>query len=331
MKAVWYERTGAASDVLVVGDQPKPVAGPGEVLIRLRASGVNPSDVKVRGGIRGGLSTMPYPRIIPHSDGAGIIEAVGASVSSVRIGQGVWVWNAQWQRAFGTAAQYVALPESQIAVLPDSVSFAVGASLGIPAVTAAHAILSGGDLEGRTVLVSGGAGTVGRLAVQCAKGRGASLVITTVGSDAEEEWAKRVDPDKVFRYTDEALAQKIMDATGGKGVDHAVEVEFGANVNTLAAVIKPRGSIVTYGSAAILKPEIPFYIFLFKGIRIEFMLAYLLNDQEHRAAAGLVVDLLKKGHLDVPVHHEYSLDECALAHQAVEAGGRNGSVIVKTI
>ncbi|MEM9270889.1 MAG: NADPH:quinone reductase, partial [Pseudomonadota bacterium] len=182
MRAITYTRFGAASDVLTLEDLPKPSPAPGEVLVRLACSGVNPSDIRARAGGRPGVTKPPFPKIIPHSDGAGVIEAVGDGVSKARVGERVWIWNGQWQRAFGTAAEYIALPEAQAVPLPQSVSFETGAALGIPAVTACHTVLGGGAVAGKTVLISGGAGSVGHLAVQVAVASGAQVTATASGA-----------------------------------------------------------------------------------------------------------------------------------------------------
>ncbi|MCT4682237.1 MAG: NADPH:quinone reductase [Roseicyclus sp.] len=251
MKAVWYERFGPAAEVLVAGEMDAPVAGPGEVLVRLHASGVNPSDVKLRAGARPG-AVMAYPRVIPHSDGAGVSEAVGAGVDAARIGERVWVWNAGWQRAFGTAAEFVALPAEQAVRLPDGVSFAEGACFGIPAMTAWYAVMGDGPVAGQTVLVTGGAGTVGRYAVQMARAAGARVIATVSSAEkgahsTAEEWVN-------YRETD--VADAVMEMTGGAGVDRIVEVDFGANQATSLALVKPGGVIASYASAAEMVPRL---------------------------------------------------------------------------
>nr|MCU0946075.1 NADPH:quinone reductase [Rubritepida sp.] len=185
MKAVWYERTGPAREVLVYGEMPTPNPRPGEVLVRLAASGVNPSDWKARGGSR----PMIAPRVIPHSDGAGVIEAAGPGVDPARIGQRVWIWNGQWKRPFGTAAQYIALPATQAVPLPAGTSFEAGACLGIPALTALHAVRTDGGVAGQSVLVAGGAGAVGHYAIQFARLLGARQVIATVSSPQKAQHA----------------------------------------------------------------------------------------------------------------------------------------------
>jgi NADPH:quinone reductase len=189
MRAAWYERGGPAREVLTVGEMDTPRPAPGEVLVRVRASGVNPGEVKKRADWMG--FGIGYPRVIPHSDGAGTIEEVGEGVSYSRVGQRVWVWGAQSGRPFGTAAQYVALPSEQAVPLPDGVGFEVGTCLGIPARTAHRCVFADGSVSGETVLVSGGAGAVGTFAVSFAKWGGAR-VIATVGSEGQAEAAMGV-------------------------------------------------------------------------------------------------------------------------------------------
>ncbi len=213
MKAVWYEGFGPAGEVLVHGEMPAPEPGPGEVLVRLHASGVNPSDVKLRAGARPG-ARMEWPRIVPHSDGAGVIEALGQGVDRARIGQRVWIWNGQWRRPFGTAAEYIAVPDAQAVFLPGNVSFAEGACLGIPALTAWAAVMGDGPVEGRTVLVTGGAGSVGRYAVQMARVAGAEVITTVSGP---EKAAHAVGAHHVVNYREEDVPARILEITQGTG------------------------------------------------------------------------------------------------------------------
>jgi NADPH:quinone reductase len=328
MKASWYERTGSATDVLVVGEMARPEPKPGEVLVRVRASGVNPSDVKARAGTRAGGSGMPFPRIVPHSDGAGVIEACGAGVDRSRIGQRVWLWNGQWQRPFGTCAEYVSLPAKQAVPLPANVDDATGASLGIPALTAAHLIFSDGPVRGQTVLISGGAGTVGILAVQLARFGGAHVIATArPGSDTERVLA--AGAHVVVDYSNEGLESRVLHANGDLSVDRIVEVEFGLNIDANAGIIKPRGHIATFGSALRPRPELPFYTLMFKGVRLEFVLIYLLDDDEREQAISHLNQALASGALKVPVHARFTLANVAQAHQTVERGRRTGVVIVE--
>lgn len=328
MKAVWYERVGAARDVLVVGERPLPSPGRGEVLIQLETSGVNPSDVKARAGVRAGKSTLAYPYVIPHSDGAGIVVSCGEGCTRFAPGARVWVCNAQWQRSHGTAAEFVALPEELAFPLPDTVSFEVGAALGIPGLTACHLATGFGEIRDRPVLVSGGAGTVGRLAVQIAKQSGAFVVASGRG-DADRFRILDAGADAFVDFTSHQLAADVLKATGGRPIAHAIEVEFGANIDQLVDVLAERGTLATYGSARVMAPPLPFYKLLFKGIAVHFVLVYLLTPQERSAAAATVNRLLGSGQLDVPIHRALPLAQTAVAHEIVEGGRRQGAVVVK--
>ncbi|MBC7143117.1 MAG: NADPH:quinone reductase [Rhodobacteraceae bacterium] len=323
MRAVWYERFGPAGEVLTVGDLPDPAPGPGEVLVRLRASGVNPSDVKLRAGARAG-AVMAWPRIVPHSDGAGVIEAVGAGVDAARIGQRVWIWNGQWQRAFGTAAEFIALPANQAVPLPDGTGFAEGACLGIPAMTAWYALFADGPIAGQTVLVTGGAGTVGRYACQMAR-LGGARVITTVSSP--EKAAHSTAGDWInYRETDVAAA--VMDLTAGAGVDRIVEVDFAANQATSLAILKPGGVIASYASASRMKPELDFYGFMFRNVALRMLIVYQLDPDTHRRGEAQLAQWLEAGALGHAVVPGGPLADCASAHRLVEAGEKLGTVVL---
>ncbi len=327
MRGITYDRFGPAGEVLTLGELATPTPGPGEVLVRLHTSGVNPSDVRVRAGGRPGVTKPPFPVIIPHSDGAGVIEAVGDGVARSRIGERVWIWNGQWRRAFGTAADYIALPAAQAVRLPEKTSFEQGAILGIPALTAIHAVLGAGPVEGKTLLVSGGAGTVGRLAVQIAAASGARVIATAHGDYAFAA-ARSAGAAAVLDYRSPSLAQDILAATGGEPIDCAVEVEFGKNINALAEVIAERGRIVTYGSALAMTPTLPFYPLLFKAVSMDLVLVYLLDEQERAAAIHQLTILLEEDALDFRISQVLDLEECAKAHEIIEQGQRAGSVIL---
>ena len=328
MRAITYDRFGAADAVLTMEDLPTPTPGPGEVLVRLHTSGVNPSDIRARAGGRPGVTKPPFPKIIPHSDGAGVVEAVGDGVSADRVGQRVWIWNGQWQRAFGTAADYIVLPADQAVGLPEAVSFEAGAVLGIPGLTACHAVLGGGPVDGRRVLVSGGAGTVGRLAVQVAAASGAEVLATARGA-AGLAAARQAGATAVFDYSDEALADQILDATGGHPIDRIVEVEFGKNVETNAKIIAERGTIAAFGSAKAMTPVLPFYPLMFKAVTIDLVLVYLLAGPERATAIANLTDLLERGALDLRIARMMDLADCAKAHDIVAAGDRAGAVILR--
>ena len=323
MKAVWYERFGPADAVLQAGEMADPVAGPGEVLVRLHASGVNPSDVKLRAGARVG-AVMAYPRIVPHSDGAGVIAAVGPGVDRARIGQRVWVWNAGWQRACGTAAEYVALPAEQAVLLPDRVGFAQGACFGIPAMTAWYGVMGDGPVEGQTILVTGGAGSVGRYAVQMARAAGA-LVIATVSSARK---AAHSTAEQWVNYRDTDVVGAVMEITGGAGVDRIVDVDFAANQAASLALIKPGGTIAAYASASDMAPQLSFYPFMFKNVRLHMLIVYQLAGALRRAGERQVTDWLEAGVLSHAVVPGGGLADCAAAHDLVASGDKLGTVVL---
>jgi NADPH2:quinone reductase len=324
MKAVWYERFGPADEVLVHGDMADPAPGPGEVLVRVRASGVNPSDVKLRAGARPG-ATMSHPRIVPHSDGAGTIEAVGAGVDPARIGDRVWLWNAGWERAFGTAADYVALPSDQAVPLPEGTSFAEGACLGIPAMTAWYAVLGDGPVAGRTLLVTGGAGTVGRYAVQMARAAGAR-VIATVSS---EQKARHSTAEDWLNYRETDVAEAVLEMTGGAGVDRVVDVDFGANQAANLALVKPGGTIAAYASAAEMAPALRFYPFMFRDVRLHMLIVYRLTGEARRAGERQLGQWLEAGVLSHAVVPGGGLEDCAAAHDRVASGDKLGTVVLE--
>ncbi|HEV3363005.1 MAG TPA: NADPH:quinone reductase, partial [Acidimicrobiia bacterium] len=285
MRAAFYERTGPAREVLTLGELPAPEPGPGEVRVRVAWSGVNPSDVKSRAGLR--TKALPFPRVVPHSDGSGRIDRVGDGVDPARVGQRVWVWNAAWGRAGGTAAEYVTLPAAQAVPLPEGADLAAGACLGIPALTAYHAVTVDGGVEGKSVLVAGGAGAVGHYAVQLAKLKGARQVIATVSSPAKAELARAAGADLVVNYREEDFAARCREATGGRGLDRIIEVDFAANVGADLEALRHEGEVVVYGSGA---PEIavPFAPAILKNVRLRFFIVYNLTPEDRaRAVADL--------------------------------------------
>nr|WP_309504058.1 NADPH:quinone reductase [uncultured Roseovarius sp.] len=327
MRAISYDRFGPAAEVLQLGDMELPAPAPGEVRVRLAWSGVNPSDAKARAGTRPGVTKPAFDRIIPHSDGAGEIDAVGDGVDAARIGQRVWIWNGQWQRAFGTAAEAICLPEDQAVPLPDGVDIAAGATLGIPGLTAAHAVFGGGNVAGQTLLISGGAGAVGHNAVQLAKWGGATVIATARGDGLMR--AAEAGADHCLDYTDPDLAAQIVSATGGKGVDRAVEVEFGRNAAMLAEVMRPQGTICAYGSGADMTPVLPFGPYLFKALTLDIVLIYILNAAPRAAAIHRMHEALLTGALRPAIAGTYPLAECAAAQDAVMTPGRSGAVLLE--
>ncbi len=290
----------------------------------MHTSGVNPSDVKARAGARGPVT---YPYVIPHSDGAGVIDAIGSGVSPSRIGERVWTWNAAWRRPFGTCAEFVCLPAAQAVSLPSNTGFDAGACLGIPAMTACHAALGDGPLAGKTVLVTGGAGAVGHYAIQFARWSGAQ-VITTVSSEAKSRHAKAAGADHVINYREQDVVAAVRELTAGAGVDRIVEVEFGGNLAVSNQVLKVGGVIAAYGSAAVPTPQLPFYPMMFNHTTLHLLLVYALTDAERARACGLLTSALEAGILQNHIAARFSLDDTAQAHVAVESGTSIGNVVV---
>lgn len=322
MRAAWYERQGAPREVLIVGEMPDPEPGPGEVRIKIVASGINPGDVKKRRDEYG--YGMAFPRVIPHSDGAGSIDRVGAGVSTDRLGQVVWCYGAQSYRAFGTAAEYTVVPDAQAVRLPSGVPVEQGACLGIPGITAHRAVHAAGHVNGRTVLVHGGAGAVGLCAVQFAARAGA-LVLATVRSASDEALAMEAGAHHVFRFTDDLVAGAR--AVAPSGVDHIVEVAFGANVDKNVELLTQGGSIAAFATD-VNAPAIPFWPLLFKNIRVHFLGSDDFPADAKAAAAAAMNDALGAGWKGMRIADQVPLSEIALAHELVEHPSRRGRTIV---
>ncbi|MFX0544152.1 NADPH:quinone reductase [Roseovarius sp. S1116L3] len=325
MRAAWYTRFGLAADVIELGEVDRPEPAAGEVRVRIQYSGVNPSDAKARGGTRPGVTKPAYERVIPHSDGSGVIDAVGDGINEARVGQPVWIWNGAWQRPFGTAAEYICLPEAQAVAMPDGLDPQIGAVLGIPGLTAAQTVFGGGDVSGQTLLISGGAGAVGHNAVQLAKWGGARVIATC--SKGGMDRVRAAGADAVFDYADPDLAAQITEASDG-GIDRAVEVEFGVNAPLLGEVMKPLGTIAAYGSGKDMTPTLPFGAFLFKALKVDITLIYLLPRPEREAIIARLHAALSAGSLSPAIDQVYPLEDCAKAHDAVMTPGRAGAVLL---
>jgi len=325
MRAAYYETNGRARDVLRVEEVETPKPGRGEVRVKLAASGVNPSDVKSRAGV---TRKIAFPRVIPHSDGAGEIEAVGEGVPASRVGERVWVWNGQWRRAFGTAAQSIVLPAEQAVPLPKNISVEAGACLGIPAYTAYQAVVLTGIGDGATVLIAAGAGAVGHYAIQFAKKRNAT-VITTVSSPEKAALAKQAGADHTIDYKREDVGERVMAITGKRGADAVIEMDLGANAKLLPGVLKPEGIVAIYGSGT---PEvtIPFQFLLQNSIDLKFFLVYLMPAELRARATADITRMLERGELIHNVAQTFALGDIAAAHEAVESGKILGNVVVKT-
>ena len=334
MRAAWYEQNGAPEDVLQVGVQPDPVPQAGEVLVRVEASAVNPSDPKRIEAmhLKLGLDIDPdyggsFPLVIPHSDGSGVIEAVGEGVDGSRVGERVWLWNAQFERAFGTAAEYVALPGDQAVRMPDDVDFLDAANLGIPALCAHYMVFADGPVEGHAILVTGGAGVVGRYTIQMAKWGGAR-VIATVSNAAKGELAASGGADVVINYRDEDVADRVLEATSGAGVDRVVDVDFGANLDVTLKVLGLNGLIAAYGSALQPVPVLPFYTMMFRNHTLRTPVSYTLPKGARDKAIVDVTEMMSKGALARNAGRVFALDEITAAHTHVVDSAKVGSVLV---
>ena len=325
MKAAHYSSKGPARDVLIVGEEPDPTPKPGEVVVRIAHSGVNPSDVKSRAGVTS--PAMEFPRVIPHSDGAGVIAAVGEGVSKQRIGERVWTINGQWQRPFGTAAEMIALPESQIAPLPLDLSTETGASLGIPLLTAWYAVHACAGLLGKTVLVYGATGAVGSYATQLAALSGAR-VIGVAGSKEKCDRALQLGAEWAINRNEEDVTASVREITAGKRVDAIIEVDAAANASKYGDLLKFGGDVIIYGSGAGLI-EVPFRSMIVGFVNLRFFIVYNLPLPLRKAAIDVLTPLLERGSLQHPQVEIFPLSEIAKAHERVEAGA-NAKIIVDT-
>jgi NADPH2:quinone reductase len=322
MLAGWYERHGAAREVLRVGEQPDPVPGKGEVRVRLHASAVNPSDIKARGGSR---PVLP-PRVIPDSDGAGTIDRIGPGVSRRRLGERVWVYNGQWQRASGTSAQYIALPTAQAVPLPRKVSWAQGACLGIPVMTAHRCLFADGPIKGMTVLVAGGAGVVGHYAVQLARWAGAR-VIATVSSAEKAAHARKGGVHATIDYRTEDVAARLEALTRGQGVDRVVDIDLAVNLGSYEKSLRQSAMIATYATAAVPDSVLPSRLRQ-RNITVRMVFVYTMPDEAKRQAIADIGRWIAKGRPRFAIAARFPLAGIAQAHETVESGNKIGHVIL---
>ena len=319
MRAALYRDMGEAAEVFCVEEVDRPEPGPSEVLVRVHASGVNPTDYKARSG------AVPRPIEdfqIPHQDGAGVIEAVGAGVDPGRVGERVWLWLAAAGRQWGTAAEWTAVPARQAAPLPDGASFELGASLGVPAMTAHYCLLGDGPVNGQTVLVAGGAGAVGHFAIELAKRAGAR-VITTVSSQDKAALAEKAGADLVVNYRSADAVDQVR-AFGP--VDRVIEVALGANLQLDLATARPHATIVTYAAEPV-DPELPVRACMTANLTLKFALLYGMPLTALDQAAGDITAALVAGDLTPLPVHKFPLADIAAAHQAAESGAV-GKVLV---
>ena len=325
MRAAWFESFGSAADVLQTGELETPVAGPGEVLVRLHTSGVNPSDVKKRAGSFPNLLEGGF--VIPNSDGAGTVEAVGNGVDERRVGERVWVYQAQYGRRFGTAAQYVAIDENCAPRLADNATFDVGACLGIPVMTAHRAVFADGDVTGQTLLVTGGAGRVGHYAIQWASQAGAT-VIATASNAADREACLAAGAAHVVDHRAADFATSVLECSDGELIDRVVDVEFGANLPVSVEVLRIGGVIATYSSTQIAEPRLPFFQMMYKDITIRMIIVYAMPDDAKRHAIADIESALERNALHHRIAETRLLEDIVAANHTVESGNARGAVIL---
>jgi len=298
MRAAFYDTLGLAKDVLSVGEQSTPEPGPGEVRVKLQTSGVNPSDWKAR--LRGRGGAIPFPLIIPQSDGAGVIDAVGDGVDAGRVGKRVWLMNGQWMRPFGTAAEYICTGSKYVIDLPDGADMAEAACFGIPFLTAHRAVMFDGPVDGQTILVQGGAGAVGHHAIQVAE---------------------------VVNYRTEDVPERILAMTDGQGADRIVELNISANAPLYGQILAPRGTVIVYGTND-LTASVPAQDFIVKWASLKWFIVYTIDDAQRDEGVAALNKMLADGSLKTTIAQRFSLDDIVAAHEMVEAAKHMGNVVL---
>ena len=325
LRAAYFEAFGPAAEVLQVADVDTPTPAAGEVLIRLSTSGINPSDVKKRAGSFPNLLDDGY--VIPNSDGAGVIQAVGEGVSEQRVGERVWVYQAQFARRFGTAAEFVAIASERAPTLPGNASFDVGACLGIPAMTAHRCVYADGDVHGQAILVTGGAGRVGYYAIQWAKLGGARVIATASNAD-DEATCRQAGADRVVNHRDDDLAAAVLAANNEARVDRIVDVEFGANLATSLQVLRTGGTIATYSSTQVAEPVLPFFQMMYQDITLRFVIVYAMPEAAKEAAIQDITTALENDELQHRIAKVLPLPEIASGNELIEQGTVRGAVLL---
>ena len=325
MRAAWFEEFGPAADVLGVGEQPRPDPQHGEVLVRLLTSGVNPSDVKKRAGAFPNL--LDDGLVIPHSDGAGVIEAVGAGVEDREVGERVWVYQAQYGRRFGTAAEYVSVKSCRAPPLADNVSFEIGACLGIPVMTAHRCVFADGPVDGQTILVTGGAGRVGHYAIQWASQAGASVIATASCPD-DNRACTEAGAKAVVNHRQPGWGNEALEINAQQKVDRVIDVEFGTNLPEVLNLIRIGGTIATYSSTQVPEPKLPFLKMMFMDLTIRLVIVYAMPEEAKRQAISDIEKRLRDDQLQHRVTHALPLDDIARAQEIIEQGECRGCVVV---
>ncbi len=326
MRAAWFERFGAASEVLQLGELPTPAPGPGEVLVRLKTSAPNPSDVRKRAGAAPTL--LDGGAVVPHSDGAGLIEAVGNGVPASRVGERVWVYQAQHGRRFGTAAEYLTIETGRAPRLPNGASFAEGACLGIPAMTAHRCVFVDGAPARERVLITGGAGRVGAYALQWAAAAGAT-VIATASNAADRESCLALGAQHVVNHREPGWAAQVLEATGGRRIDRVIDVEFGANLPEVLNCIRTGGTIATYASVQVPEPCLPFRRMMFMDLTIRMVIVYDMPEPAKAAAVHDINAAIAAGRLQHRIGATLPLTQIAGSHALIEAGQLRGGVVLE--
>jgi len=325
MRAAWFEKFGPAADVLIVGEQPTAEPQQGEVLVRLMTSGVNPSDVKKRAGAFPNL--LDDGLVIPHSDGAGVIEAVGAGVDDREVGERVWVYQAQYGRRFGTAAEFVAIDSSRAPLLPENTSFETGACLGIPVMTAHRCVFADGDVDGQTILVTGGAGRVGHYAIQWASQAGAK-VFATASCPEDDRACMEAGAKAVVNHREPGWCDRVLQQNEQQKVDRVIDVEFGANLPEVLNLIRTGGIIATYSSTQVPEPKLPFVKMMFMDLTMRLVIVYAMPEEAKQQAIADIEQRLQNNQLQHRITHTLPLSEIASAHGIIEQGECRGCVIV---
>ena len=325
MKAISFAEFGPANQVLKVSEWATPDPGPGEVLVKLRTTGVNPSDVKKRAG--GFPNLLDNGAVIPHSDGAGVIEGVGSGVPTSRIGERVFVYQAQYARLHGTAADYVAIDSLRAPGLPDNTAFDVGACVGIPILTAHRCVFADGDVADQWVLVTGGAGRVGYYAIQWAQRAGAR-VIATASNETDALACREAGAEQIVNHREPGWGRQVVEQLGGSQIDRAIDVEFGANLPELLDCLRTGATIVTYSSTVVPEPSLPFRTMMFMDLTVRMVIVYAMPEKAKAQAVADTQALLVEGGLRHRIAQTLPFAEMARAHEIIEEGSVRGCVVV---
>ena len=325
MKAISFAEFGPANQVLKVSEWATPDPGPGEVLVKLCTTGVNPSDVKKRAG--GFPNLLDDGPVIPHSDGAGVIEGVGSGVPTARVGERVFVYQAQYARLHGTAAEYVAIDALRAPTLPDDATFDVGACVGIPMLTAHRCVFADGDVADQWVLITGGAGRVGHYAIQLAQRAGAR-VIATASNEADALACREAGAEHVVNHREAGWGRQVLEHSGGFQMDRAIDVEFGANLPELLDCLRTGATIATYSSTVVPEPSLPFRTMMFMDLTVRMVIVYAMPETAKARAVADIQALLAEGGLRHRIAQTLPFAEMARAHEIIEDGSVRGCVVV---